>query len=637
MSVTLPFEQQPISIYASGLDGDGTFLDLIAVVDDYATLRFTHGSYQPGDFEITINKNTNYAQLFTRQRLIQIGTNEYKCGVIESVQDEVGPEGALSEKITVKGREVWSYLDRRIVIPPAGEAYYALSASTPVETVIKTLVDSEMGPGATANREDTNLTIEADTGLGDDYVLSARYDNLLTLIGNACLATNSGVFSYLDHTNKKWVFGFTLGLDRTTGQTTNPQAVFSTDRDTVNKSVLKNVDQGYRNLAVVGGQGEGAARTIVTVPASEPTGRARREMFVDARDLTLTASLENRGNQKLAENGFTKFISSDVLAYSQLVYGQDYNVVDEVTIEEFGLTQDAFITSAEEYWANGNYNLKIGFDRSSPTLPSQVSQIYSQVSKALNANESPPSLTSLLARSIYQGLIMSYVSTTSFSVATGGVGDSTFADVMMLAATTTKTTSSWAAGTGNGGLDTGSIGASSWYYVYLIKRPDTGVVDVLFSLSSSAPTMPSNYTLKRMIGAVLTNGSSQFVDFIMYADGTQAWKTLSLDINDSTLTTTRKTYTVARVPAVKSRVSFNAEISCASIAAVYVVGDSSITDVAPSLATNSTTIRMHVSATACAFKMADFIMTGQSLYARSDTASTTMQWSVLSFNIRPFN
>lgn len=383
----LPFEQTPINVYQSGLGGDGTFLSLAAVVDDYQTLRFKRGWYQPGDFQITINKNSHYASAFQRKRIIQLGDNVYKCGVIESVENYIGPTGAGSELITVSGRELTSFFDRRIVYPPSGESYFTLSSTTPVETVIKTLVYYSMGAGAAANRQVSEMTVETDTGAGDNYVLSARYDNLLTLISNACLATNSGVFVYLDHANAKWVLGWGLGVDRTTSQTTNPQAVFSTDRETVLDATLKDVDTGYKNFALVGGQGEGALRTIVSVPASEPTGIDRREMFVDARDLTVSASLTNRGLQKLAENQFVTFLTSDVLAYSQLIYGRDYDVGDNVTIQQFGLTQNSYITSAEEYWTKGAYNLSVGFDRSSPTLPSQVSGALNQVTKTLNATE----------------------------------------------------------------------------------------------------------------------------------------------------------------------------------------------------------------------------------------------------------
>lgn len=58
---------------------------------------------------------------------------------------------------------------------------------------------------------------------------------------------------------------------------------------------------------------------------------------------------------------------------------------------------------------------------------------------------------------------------------------------------------SWAVGTNAGSLDTGAVGNNT-YYIWEIKRPDTGVVDTLTSLSSTAPTMPANYTLKTLIG-----------------------------------------------------------------------------------------------------------------------------------------
>ncbi len=121
--------------------------------------------------------------------------------------------------------------------------------------------------------------------------------------------------------------------------------------------------------------------------------------------------------------------------------------------------------------------------------------------------------TDALVRGVVQGLTMAFVSTTSFSVGAGAVGDSTFVSTLLLSSTFTKTTSAWAVGTGNGGLDTGAIAATTWYAVYLIKRPDTQLVDVLYSTNGTTPTLPANYTLYRRIGWILTNGSSQFVSF----------------------------------------------------------------------------------------------------------------------------
>ncbi len=98
---------------------------------------------------------------------------------------------------------------------------------------------------------------------------------------------------------------------------------------------------------------------------------------------------------------------------------------------------------------------------------------------------------------------------------TGGEAQESTRNVCMTLGAYTKTTASWTLGSAGGGLDTGaSLGtASTWYYWYVIRRPDTGVVDLIFSLSSSEPTLPANYTQYRYIGAGLLNGSKNWTAF----------------------------------------------------------------------------------------------------------------------------
>jgi len=76
---------------------------------------------------------------------------------------------------------------------------------------------------------------------------------------------------------------------------------------------------------------------------------------------------------------------------------------------------------------------------------------------------------------------------------------------------------SWAAGSGAGGLDTGTKAGLSTYHVYLIGKDD-GTLDGLFSLSASAPTMPTGYTHRRRLGAVLTNSGGDILAFAQFGD-----------------------------------------------------------------------------------------------------------------------
>ncbi|UFW75215.1 hypothetical protein [Bradyrhizobium sp. WU425] len=124
-----------------------------------------------------------------------------------------------------------------------------------------------------------------------------------------------------------------------------------------------------------------------------------------------------------------------------------------------------------------------------------------------------------MARSYLAGLTLSTGgSSSTFAAAAGVAVDDSSTDFMSLAASISKTTGAWAVGTGNGALDTGTIANSTWYHAYLIKRPDTGVVDVLISTSASAPTLPTNYTLKRRIGSMKTDGSGNWTRFSQLGD-----------------------------------------------------------------------------------------------------------------------
>lgn len=129
------------------------------------------------------------------------------------------------------------------------------------------------------------------------------------------------------------------------------------------------------------------------------------------------------------------------------------------------------------------------------------------------ANGGTGQTTLAFLRNYLAGLDMSTAgSSATFSVAAGVAADSANAFIMQLAATS-KTTSSWAVGSASGGLDTGAIANNTWYHVYVIRRPDTGVVDVVFSTNASVPTLPANYTQYRRIGSLRTNGSAQWTKF----------------------------------------------------------------------------------------------------------------------------
>lgn len=81
------------------------------------------------------------------------------------------------------------------------------------------------------------------------------------------------------------------------------------------------------------------------------------------------------------------------------------------------------------------------------------------------------------------------------------------ADIYLPSSITKQLDAVWAVGTNAGGLSTGSI-SNTTYHVYVISRPDTGVVDVLFDTSATSPTLPTNYTKFRRIFSIVRTGGS---------------------------------------------------------------------------------------------------------------------------------
>jgi hypothetical protein len=156
----------------------------------------------------------------------------------------------------------------------------------------------------------------------------------------------------------------------------------------------------------------------------------------------------------------------------------------------------------------------------------------------------------------------------------------------LTSALTKQSDAAWAVGSAEGMLDTGAVGNSD-YYVFLIMRPDTGVVDALCSLSSTAPTMPTSYVYKRLIGWFKRTGGT-IVNFVTYeteGGGLEfLWMVPTLDVNlAATLTTTQRT-DAAKVPLnISTLALLRVSAEDAAATSVLVMQTPALTDTAPSV------------------------------------------------------
>lgn len=245
---------------------------------------------------------------------------------------------------------------------------------------------------------------------------------------------------------------------------------------------------------------------------------------------------------------------------------------------EGGASEFAFGTYTSSTSLNGMAATGVGGGGSGAEIPNSTSTGAGGAGKSglvviteygFTANVTPPG--SVVLRSYLAGLTLSTAGgSASFSVAPGVATDSGNVVMMTLAAAITKTTGAWAVGSGNGSFDgTGAAPSATagWYHVFLIRRPDTGVVDILTSNSATAPTLPTNYTQFRRIGSMKTNGSFQWVAFTQNGDEF-LWAVLSPDLAPAALTTAFANYALTLPTGITVVAKFNAQITSANNALV---------------------------------------------------------------------
>lgn len=127
-------------------------------------------------------------------------------------------------------------------------------------------------------------------------------------------------------------------------------------------------------------------------------------------------------------------------------------------------------------------------------------------------------LNALAVTGAISGLTLSRNAVTTLGIAVGSATSEANGHRLAIGSAFTKTLSSWAVGTGNGGLDTGSVAINTWYHTHIIRRDSDGLIDFLHSTSATAPTMPSGYTARRRIGSFRTDGSAQIIAFSQFGD-----------------------------------------------------------------------------------------------------------------------
>lgn len=316
-------------------------LYLTGIMENQTSLIWTRRYFEPGEFELHAPVTDSNLAMTARGNIIW-KKDSVEAGVIE---DRTLDEGTSAGEITIKGRFLSSYFDRRLI---KSTVYF----SGTYEAAMRQLVS-----GVTAI---PLVTLGDEAGFTDTVSFQVTYKNLLTYIEKLSSASGLGFRLRPDFDAKVLYFEVYEGTDRTASQGVTSRVIFSASYANLNNVIYRENDQLYKNVAYVGGEGEGSERVYVTVGDTDAEGLELREVFVDAKDIVsddltedeYTESLEQRGWEALEEDILSESLECDTGADANFTYKTDYDLGDIVTVRKpaWGIEEDLRITEVQEVY-----------------------------------------------------------------------------------------------------------------------------------------------------------------------------------------------------------------------------------------------------------------------------------------------
>lgn len=328
----------------------------IGVVEHIDSLQWLSLYQDAGEVKLVCNAVAKNIEL------LQVGNRLYRTDLTERavIRETAIEDNGKKAVLTVRAVPTLQRWEDRVVM--------ATVSITNIETaMLRIAEDNRRGLPGTASAP-KGLPAKTDSQITWGSVLAAERE-LATLAGY-------GIREVYDKAADAERFEVYAGVDRTVGD--NYVGYFGDDIGNLAEFKIKNSDAKYKNVAIVGGQGEGAARKVITVSLGSAQGDARRELWVDAKDIAATYQIANptgevdssgnptynytektytdaeyteqlraRGLQKLLAQVETVEITA-AAAQTDIKYGRDYSLGDIVPVKvtRYGLRFSARIAGA---------------------------------------------------------------------------------------------------------------------------------------------------------------------------------------------------------------------------------------------------------------------------------------------------
>lgn len=321
--------------------------NLEGVVDEYNSLIWTDRYNECGDFELYVPATERYLLLLQMGYYVWIEDSDHQM-VIEDIRITSSVDDG--NMMTVKGRSLESFLDRRII-------WGHLTFAGNIQNQIRNLMNSSYITPSMPNRRVPNLTFINNEALEssaesyyDDSDLFGNY--LYDVILKYCQALQIG-FKLVLTKEKTFEFSLYKGVDRSYDQEENPYVIISPAFDNIVSSDYQRDSEDFKNYILVSGTKQPEEtedlepgqeppkleEVLVTTGDEQAVGLNRRETYINATDIqsnevqNFEAELRRRGDQELSNKKVRNVYDGEIDSNISFQYHKDYFIGDIIQFE----------------------------------------------------------------------------------------------------------------------------------------------------------------------------------------------------------------------------------------------------------------------------------------------------------------
>lgn len=313
-------------IYAlDGLNG------IKGVVDTFKSCIWTKQFFAQDDFQLVVAGTPyNMATLTRGTYLVRekdvTGQNSFKnVMIIENVESHYAPDEG--EVLTITGRGLKSILARRII-------WEQISAEgVNLGTVLEQVMEDNVVSPSVAERAIPDFIFGLTIQIPETVDIQLFGENIAEWLQS--VGEKYGYGWDVAISGGKYLFRINKGTDL------SDSVVLSPASDGILSCDYSKTTEGFANVALVGGEGEGTSKHTASVGSA--SGLNRYETYVDGSavssngDIITLATylnmLKEYGAEQLAGNGFTEAFDAEINPYGVYKIGLNYGLGDIVTIQ----------------------------------------------------------------------------------------------------------------------------------------------------------------------------------------------------------------------------------------------------------------------------------------------------------------